>query len=150
MNSLWLGDTICRHGPQSTLVRVMVFCLMAQIWHLNQYWLFMSRVLQHSYKRHSTENFHKSNHYNEYEICTSKIKATILRGQWVSSLRPRKNGRHFADDIFKCIFLNENIWIPIKISMKFVSWMKMLEFWLHFHWSLLLRVQLTIFHHWFR
>ena len=28
--------------------------------------------------------------------------------------------RHFADDIFKCIFLNENIWFPIKISLKFV------------------------------
>ena len=30
------------------------------------------------------------------------------------------NGRHFTDDIFKCIFLNENVWIPIKISLKFV------------------------------
>ena len=38
----------------------------------------------------------------------------------VNTLRPRPNGRHFADDIFKCIFLNENVWIPIKISMKFV------------------------------
>ena len=37
-----------------------------------------------------------------------------------NTLRPRKNGRHFADDIFKRIFLNENIWIPIKISLKFV------------------------------
>ena len=25
-----------------------------------------------------------------------------------------------ADDIFKCIFLNENDWIPIRISLKFV------------------------------
>ena len=24
------------------------------------------------------------------------------------------------DDIFNCDFLNENIWIPIKISLKFV------------------------------
>ena len=39
----------------------------------------------------------------------------------INPLRPRQNGRHFADDIFKCIFLNENVWIPIKISMKFVS-----------------------------
>ena len=30
------------------------------------------------------------------------------------------------------------------------SWMKMLEFRLRFHWSLLLRVQLTIIQHWFR
>ena len=26
----------------------------------------------------------------------------------------------FPDDIFKCIFLNENVWIVIKISLKFV------------------------------
>ena len=28
--------------------------------------------------------------------------------------------------------------------------MKMLEFWLKFHWSLFLRVQLTVFQHWLR
>ena len=38
----------------------------------------------------------------------------------VNTLRPRQNGRHFADDIFKCIFLNENVWISIKMSLKFV------------------------------
>ena len=38
----------------------------------------------------------------------------------VNALRPRQNERHFTDDIFKCIFLNENVWIPIKISLKFV------------------------------
>ena len=38
----------------------------------------------------------------------------------INTLRPRHNGRHFADDIFNRIFLNENIWIPIKISLKFV------------------------------
>ena len=37
-----------------------------------------------------------------------------------NTLRPRQNGRHFADDIFKCIFLNENVSIAIKISLKFV------------------------------
>ena len=30
------------------------------------------------------------------------------------------------------------------------SWMKMFEFWLKFHWSLFLKVQLTIIQHWFR
>ena len=35
-------------------------------------------------------------------------------------MRSRQNGRHFADDIFKCIFLNENVLIPITISLKFV------------------------------
>ena len=27
----------------------------------------------------------------------------------------------FADDIFKCILLNENVWISIKVSLKFVA-----------------------------
>ena len=45
-----------------------------------------------------------------YRICKIKI----------NTLRPTQNGRHFADDIFKCIFLNENVWISIKISLKFV------------------------------
>ena len=36
------------------------------------------------------------------------------------TLRPRQTGRHFADDIFKCIFFNEMAWIPIKMSLKFV------------------------------
>ena len=35
-------------------------------------------------------------------------------------MRPRRNGRHLADDIFNSISLNKNIWIPIKISLKFV------------------------------
>ena len=43
------------------------------------------------------------------------------RGTWdVNTLRPTQSGRHFADDIFKCILLNENVWIRIKISLKFV------------------------------
>ena len=38
-----------------------------------------------------------------------------LQGSPFNTLRPRQNERHFADDIFKRIFLNENIWILIKI-----------------------------------
>ena len=38
----------------------------------------------------------------------------------LNTLGPRQNGRHFADDIFKCIFVNENVWILIEISLKFV------------------------------
>ena len=35
-------------------------------------------------------------------------------------MRPRQNGRHCPDDIFKCIFLSEDICISIKISLIFV------------------------------
>ena len=40
--------------------------------------------------------------------------------QVINTSRPRSNEQHFADDIFKCIFFNENVWISIKISLKFV------------------------------
>ena len=50
---------------------------------------------------------------------------------WFNTLRPRQDGLHFPDDIFK--------W----------KLMKMFKFRLRFHWSLFPRVQLTKFH-WFR
>ena len=34
--------------------------------------------------------------------------------------RPRQNGRHFPDDIFKYIFLGESVWNLFEISLKFV------------------------------
>ena len=38
----------------------------------------------------------------------------------INALRPRQNGCHVTDDVFKCIFWNENVWISLKISLKFV------------------------------
>ena len=34
---------------------------------------------------------------------------------------PGQKGRHLADDVFKCIFVNEKVCISIEISLKFVS-----------------------------
>ena len=48
------------------------------------------------------------------------IERIQVINKYINTLRPRQNGRHFADDIFKCIFLNENVRISIKISLKFV------------------------------
>ena len=38
----------------------------------------------------------------------------------LNTLRLRQNGRHFTDDIFKCISVNENVRISVKISLNFV------------------------------
>ena len=38
-----------------------------------------------------------------------------------NTLRPRQDGRYLADDGLKCIFLNENVWISLKIPLKFVA-----------------------------
>ena len=46
--------------------------------------------------------------------------ADVIAKVCFNSLRPGLNRRPFADDIFKCIFLNENEWILPMISLKFV------------------------------
>ena len=38
----------------------------------------------------------------------------------INTLGSRRNGQYFADDSFKRIFFNENVWISIKISKKFI------------------------------
>ena len=52
---------------------------------------------------------------------------------FLTHLPPGQNGCHFADDIFRYIFVNEKLCILIK-----------------FDWSFFLRVNLTITQHWFR
>ena len=45
-----------------------------------------------------------------------------LNFQWNLFSRSKQNGRHFADDTFKRIFLNENLWIPIRIWQIWQIW----------------------------
>ena len=47
-------------------------------------------------------------------------KAATSHHNKVNTLRLRQNGHHFADNIFKCIFLNKKVGILIIISLKFV------------------------------
>ena len=44
----------------------------------------------------------------------------LMNHEMINTLKLRKNGHHFADNVFKCIFLNENVWILLQISLKFV------------------------------
>ena len=49
------------------------------------------------------------------------ITAEVLQNRWeVNSCPPGQNGRHVADDIFRCIFMNEKFCILIEISLKFI------------------------------
>ena len=38
----------------------------------------------------------------------------------INSYSPGQNGLHFADDIYKCIFVNENFYILLQITLMFV------------------------------
>ena len=57
---------------------------------------------------------------NSYKDILQGASFTMVKIHVNYRLRPRQDGRHFPDDIFKYIFLNENVWISIKISLKFV------------------------------
>ena len=62
----------------------------------------------------------KLHHRTQIRFTSAWHSVSSIRCTPVNSSSPGQNGRHFADDSFKCIFLNENIWIAIKISLKFV------------------------------
>ena len=57
--------------------------------------------------------------YNMNKMST-KIYDGITRPQWVNTLRLRQNCHHSPNNIFKWMFMNENCWFSIKISLKFV------------------------------
>ena len=50
--------------------------------------------------------------------CVTKLPDAMVLT--TNTMRPKQNRRHFPDDIFKWIFLNENVYILIRISLKFV------------------------------
>ena len=54
------------------------------------------------------------------EIRQARLIDNITLLLMLNKLRPRRNEQHFADDIRRRIFFNENVWISIKISLKFV------------------------------
>ena len=53
--------------------------------------------------------------FNAHERPFSRVVATYVNST------PGQNGRHFADDLFRCILVNEMFCILIKVSLKFVS-----------------------------
>ena len=46
--------------------------------------------------------------------------ASVFQLLLINSSALGQNGRHFTDDIFRCIFVNEKFCILIKIPLKFV------------------------------
>ena len=87
------------------------------------------------YSETSWINWFKGNLYCDLTIHNPHLITCMIDWTWphFNTLRPRQDGRHFADDIFTCI-----------------SSMIIAVFWLNFHWNIFARVRLTIFEHWFR
>ena len=69
------------------------------------------------YKRHGSE---MGRLLSLWYYCSTSIGTEFRHNAHVNSSLLEQNGRLFADDILKCIFLNEHFCIPVKISLKFV------------------------------
>ena len=73
--------------------------------------------------------FHVSKRGHSCYVRVLSLWSTATQSYWrnsmdgliFNSLRPSPNRRHFADDIFKCFFENENEWISPRISLKWVA-----------------------------
>ena len=59
-----------------------------------------------------------SSAFSQVEIIAYLLKVQASR--YINSSPTGQNGRHIADDIFVCFFVNEKFYILIKISLKLV------------------------------
>ena len=59
-----------------------------------------------------------SSRHNFFNTLDRTQKQSGLRE--INTFRPTWNSRHLADDIMKRVFLNGNVWISIRISLKFL------------------------------
>ena len=57
-------------------------------------------------------SLHKISYYG------TRTKSRIAK--YISYIRPSPNGQYFADDVLKCIFLNDHVCILITISLRYV------------------------------
>ena len=94
-------------------------------WHLTHWGLDKINTIC---RKHFQMHFLKQKSYfdsNFTEVCSEGCKLTVSHDWFrkylgLNTMRPRQNGRHFADDTFNRIFVNENVRISIKFSLKFV------------------------------
>ena len=95
------------------------------------YWQTFSRFHEERFPLHAQyQCWKKLSNGDEFYAPSNKFK-TIRFNIWgilrttrlalsLNTLRPRQNGRHFPDDIFKHICLNESVRISTNISLNFV------------------------------
>ena len=112
---------------QNVLTNVYLTCVLkpklefSTIWPHWASFVLMLACFLYQYGRHFPDDILVWSHFLTLEVCLCiQCHRTIRSSYFFNTLRPRQNCRHFSDDIFTYIFLNENVWILIKISLKFV------------------------------
>ena len=86
------------------------------VWVIHDFYWDRGRENNHAFKEN--DSLEAANYHLHAIHCLRTCMRTLPLA--INTLRPKQDGHHFPDDIFECIFLKENVWIPIKISLKFV------------------------------
>ena len=124
--------TVMIHYLLVTLVtlRLMCYYRIVVLWsivHRGTVWTKMSQIsFAKIYLKMSPVNWHPFCWQKIYFFYQHKYRSST---SWLNSILQctvslthwgRGNSRYFADDILKCVIWNENVWIWVKISLKFV------------------------------
>ena len=112
------------------------------IWNVIMYLISMTNLYQFNYIYNFTKIFNEAGNcflkQSKYTTMNASVNDRFV-APYVAHVAVLTHwGRDKMDTISQTPFLSA------------FSWMKIFEFWLKLHWSLFLRVQLTIFQHWFR
>ena len=102
------------YGVLIPIVTSILFCIATELL-IGWFHIFSAHAINLS----PSVSSHLAIHHNWMARFNSHTTWFILGHTFISinSLRPRQNGRLFADNTFKCLFLNENIRISTKISL---------------------------------
>ena len=109
MNSAWICMVSFREAHYKSLsyefIEACLWPVFGCNWLPSNYW-----HCSYSVGSHFREGF-------KYKWLQSMISFMIFI---FNTLRPRQNNSHFTDNVYKCIFFSEKVWISFKISLKFV------------------------------
>ena len=87
----------------------------------------VNKILSHTYEiATDLMSYGRESKFYVWDVCTVAmsyawdVKSSVWDKNIGQNIEAETDGRHFPDDIFKYIFLNENVLISITISLKFV------------------------------
>ena len=105
-----------RRPDDKPLSELMTVSLLTHICVTRPHWVNKARVTQ-AFDIIALQN---TVNWQTYLTLRAWKTSSVGRHNTLTHLPPGQNGRRFADDIFRCIFVNEKFCTLIKTSLKFV------------------------------
>ena len=131
----WLR--VCKYDKHFMLHQSLILCLMHRHYS-NTMWYFVERmnIAKNPYvfkvTQVNSDDIHIYTYTNTIYIYTVMImyllRQNFILKLYIDTVWLHQNGRYLADDIFKCISLNENCSISIQILLKFVPKQQMSQY----------------------